>query len=383
MTSVYRYMKLSVIVIPRISPSTAAAAAAQCQQVVPYTKPPFSSNEAAASSFILPKKFLQSLPPSPQKQYLFSSLSSSILILSHLPIYFCVPVPVPIPIPYLTQATLPHSHSHLFLTNPSERNHSSQCVVEAFRFTRPHFSISARLFMLMGSVDVGFQCSKSTMDLVEKRERKKEMLGWFLKFKRGMGGRGNGERGRILQCFGLSIPEDVSESAVVGGEAHSPYGAVRKSVSKNTLSLFLSLSLNQITTPQKKESDQKKRKKIKKKTHPKTPTNLSRITSLSSSSNPQNPQSIKCLPGINVITIYTTYPPSIGHFASPPSSFFSSDSSCTPFFQATKCGNPGESFSENFCKATSSAEVDSLGPGIGVVRPRARTEGAWTLHLRM
>lgn len=107
-TSVYRYMKLSVIVIPRISPSTAAAAAAQCQQVVPYKKPPFSSNEATASSFILPKKFLQSLLPSPQKQYLFSSFSSSILILSHLPIYFCVPVPVPVPIPYLTQATSPH-----------------------------------------------------------------------------------------------------------------------------------------------------------------------------------------------------------------------------------------------------------------------------------
>lgn len=156
--SVYRYMKLSVIVIPRISPSTAAAAAAQCQQVVPYTKPPFSSNEAAASSFILPKKFLKSLLPSPQKQYVFSSFSSSILI------YFIST--------HLFLRTLPYSSHltslspHLFLTNPSERNHSSQCVVEAFRFTRPHFSISARLFMLMGSVEVGFQCSKSTMDLV-------------------------------------------------------------------------------------------------------------------------------------------------------------------------------------------------------------------------
>lgn len=42
----------------------------------------------------------------------------------------------------------------------------------------------------MGSVEVGFQCSKSTMDLVKKKERKKEMLGWVLKFKRGMGGEG-------------------------------------------------------------------------------------------------------------------------------------------------------------------------------------------------
>lgn len=41
---------------------------------------------------------------------------------------------------------------------------------------------------------------------------------------------GNGrEGGGFLQCFGRSIPEDVSESAVVGGEAHSPYGAVRES----------------------------------------------------------------------------------------------------------------------------------------------------------
>lgn len=99
-------MKLSVIVIPRISPSTAAA---QCQ-VVPYTKPPFSSNKATAASFILPKKFLQSLLPSPQKQYLFSSFSSSILISSHLPIYFCVPVTCTLPC--LTQDTslspLPH-----------------------------------------------------------------------------------------------------------------------------------------------------------------------------------------------------------------------------------------------------------------------------------
>lgn len=44
-----------------------------------------------------------------------------------------------------------------------------------------------------------------------------------------MGGRGKGGRGNALQCFGLSIPEDVSESAVVGGEAHSPYGAARES----------------------------------------------------------------------------------------------------------------------------------------------------------
>lgn len=173
-TSVYIYIKLSIIVIPRISPSTAAAAA-RCQQVVPYTKPPFSSNKATASSFILPKKVLQSLLPSPQKQYLFSSFSSSILILSHLPIYFCIPVTCTCTctctLPYSSHLTSPHSH--LFLTNPSERNHSSQCVVEAFRFTRPHFSISARLFMLMGSVEVGFQCSKSTMDLVKKKGERK------------------------------------------------------------------------------------------------------------------------------------------------------------------------------------------------------------------
>lgn len=43
-----------------------------------------------------------------------------------------------------------------------------------------------------------------------------------------MGGKG-GEGEVFLQCFGLSIPEDVSESAVVGGEAHSPYGSARES----------------------------------------------------------------------------------------------------------------------------------------------------------
>lgn len=68
------------------------------------------------------------------------------------------------------------------------------------------------------------------MDLVKKKGEKKEMLGWFLKCKRGMGGEwGERKRGRILQCFGLSIPEDVSESAVVGGESHSPYGSARES----------------------------------------------------------------------------------------------------------------------------------------------------------
>lgn len=43
----------------------------------------------------------------------------------------------------------------------------------------------------------------------------------------GKGGKGKGDF--FLQCFGLAIPEDVSESAVVGGEAHSPYGSVRES----------------------------------------------------------------------------------------------------------------------------------------------------------
>lgn len=53
--------------------------------------------------------------------------------------------------------------------------------------------------MLMGSVEVGFQCSKSTMDLVKKKERKKEMLGWFFEFKRGMGG-------EIFTVFGSLDP---------------------------------------------------------------------------------------------------------------------------------------------------------------------------------
>lgn len=42
--------------------------------------------------------------------------------------------------------------------------------------------------MLMGSVEVEFQCSKSTMDLVKRKGERKEMLGWFFEFKRGMGG---------------------------------------------------------------------------------------------------------------------------------------------------------------------------------------------------
>lgn len=162
-------MKLSVIVIPRISPSTAAAAAAQCQQVVPYTKPPFSSNKSN-SIIHLAQKIPSIPPPIPPKTVFVFFFSLLLFLNSHIlyhPIYFCVPVPVPVTCtsPYLTSP-------HLFLTNPSERNHSSQCVVEAFRFTSPHFSISARLFMLMGSVEVGFQCSKSTMDLVKKKEEK-------------------------------------------------------------------------------------------------------------------------------------------------------------------------------------------------------------------
>lgn len=103
--SVYRYMKLSVIVIPRISPSTAAAAAAQCQQVVPYTKPPFSSNKATASSFILPKKFLQSLLPSPNN-IIFSLLSLpqfSYSISPHLFFRTCTYT-----LPYSRYLTSPH-----------------------------------------------------------------------------------------------------------------------------------------------------------------------------------------------------------------------------------------------------------------------------------
>lgn len=42
-------------------------------------------------------------------------------------------------------------------------------------------------------------------------------------------GNGRGKGNFFLQCFGLSIPEDVSESAIVGGEAHSPYGSARES----------------------------------------------------------------------------------------------------------------------------------------------------------
>lgn len=82
--------------------------------------------------------------------------------------------------------------------------------------------------MLMGSVEVGFQCSKSTMDLVKKKGEKERDVRLGFKFKRGMGG-GKGKGRFFLQCFGLSIPEDVSESAVVGGESHSPYGSVRES----------------------------------------------------------------------------------------------------------------------------------------------------------
>lgn len=44
--------------------------------------------------------------------------------------------------------------------------------------------------MLMGSVEVGFQCSKSTMDLVKKKGEKERDVRLGLKFKRGMGGKG-------------------------------------------------------------------------------------------------------------------------------------------------------------------------------------------------
>lgn len=214
MTSVYRYMKLSVIVIPRISPSTAAA---RCQQDSTIHKTSFSSNEATASSFILPQKSFNPSSHPPQQQYFLST---------HLFLRTCT-CNLYLTLPYSRYLT--SLSPHLFLTNPSERNHSSQCVVEAFRFTRPHFSISARLFMLMGSVEVGFQCSKSTMDLVEKKGRKKRDVRLDFKCKRGMGGgEGKGKGRFFLQCFGLSIPEDVSESAIVGGEAHSPYGSVRE-----------------------------------------------------------------------------------------------------------------------------------------------------------
>lgn len=83
--------------------------------------------------------------------------------------------------------------------------------------------------MLMGSVEVGFQCSKSTMDLVKKKGEKERDVRLVFEFYSSGEWEGRGERGRVLQCFGLSIPEDVSESAVVGGEAHSPYGAARES----------------------------------------------------------------------------------------------------------------------------------------------------------
>lgn len=135
MTSVYRYMKLSVIVIPRISPSTAAAAA-QCQQVIPYTKPPFPPNKATASSFILPKKFLQSLLPSPQQHNFFSSFSfsSSILTLSHLPIYFVYLYLTLLKVPHLTlTSSSPTPQKETTLPNASSKPFVSRAPIFPFR----------------------------------------------------------------------------------------------------------------------------------------------------------------------------------------------------------------------------------------------------------
>lgn len=50
--------------------------------------------------------------------------------------------------------------------------------------------------MLMGSVEVGFQCSKSTMDLVKKKGEKERDVRLGFKFKRGMGGKGG--KGRFF-----------------------------------------------------------------------------------------------------------------------------------------------------------------------------------------
>lgn len=61
-------------------------------------------------------------------------------------------------------------------------------------------------------------------------------------------GRGKGKGEFFLQCFGLSIPEDVSESAIVGGEAHSPYGSVRRRRKKKEKVSFSSNCLFHFTT---------------------------------------------------------------------------------------------------------------------------------------
>lgn len=101
---------------------------------------------------------------------------------------------------------------------------------------------------------------------------------------------GKGERGRVLQCFGLSIPEDVSESAVVGGEAHSPYGSVRRrrkkkekvSFSSNCLlhstpftssrsSPIQSIPITNQTQAKSKNREEEEEKKKKEKNSPQNP----------------------------------------------------------------------------------------------------------------
>lgn len=108
-------MKLSVIVIPRISPSTAAAAAARCQQVVPYTKPPFSSNEATASSSCPKNSFNPSShPPKNSICFLLSLPQFSYYhiypsIFAYLYLYLTLLKP-----PHLTSLSLsPHPHQPL------------------------------------------------------------------------------------------------------------------------------------------------------------------------------------------------------------------------------------------------------------------------------
>lgn len=130
-TSVYRYMKLSVIVIPRISPSTAAAAA-QCQQVVPYKNPPFHPTKQQHHHSSCPKN---SFNPSshPPNNSIFSSsfsFSSSILIFYvHPSIFVYLTL---LKVPHLTSSS-PTPQKKTTLPNASSKPFVSQDPIFPFR----------------------------------------------------------------------------------------------------------------------------------------------------------------------------------------------------------------------------------------------------------
>lgn len=172
MTSVYIYIKLSVIVIPRISPSTAAA---QCQQDSTIHKTSLFIQRSNSIIIHLAQKIPSIPPPIPPTTVFFLLLSlPQFSYILYQPIYFCVPVP------YLTQATSPH------LTSLSPLPHQPLRKKPLLPMRRRSLSFHETPFFHFGSIVHVDGIGRSGVPVFEvddgsslkKREKKKEMLGW-------------------------------------------------------------------------------------------------------------------------------------------------------------------------------------------------------------